>query len=127
MSTPTSQQYFKTFSPHMNLDRKLIYLLPRILTENTSLRAFQYKFLNNVLYLNFKLFQFGVSATSLCSYCNQHDETAQHLFKYCNEVISLWTDIKLYFANDIKLITFCLQTAMLGYTYTDDRCFITQN
>ena len=125
MSTPTSQQYFKTFSPHMNLDRKLIYLLPRILNENTSLRAFQYKVLNNVLNLNFKFLQSGISTTSLCSYCNQHDETAQHLFKYCNEVISLRTDIKLYFANNIKLITLCPQIVMLGYTYTDDRCFIT--
>ena len=50
ISTPISQQYLKTLFPHMNLDWKLIYLLPRILTMNTSLRAFQYKvltFLNN--------------------------------------------------------------------------------
>ena len=66
MSTPTPQQYFKTLFPHLNLDWKLIYLLPRILTSNTSLRAFQYKVLNNVLYLNHKLFQFKISTTSLC-------------------------------------------------------------
>ena len=57
MSTPISQQYFKTFFPHLNLEWKLIYLLPRMLTKNPSLRAFQYKVLNNVLYLNLKLFQ----------------------------------------------------------------------
>ena len=125
MSTPT-QQYFKTLFPHLNLDWKLIYLPPQILTKNTSLRAFQYKALNNVLYLNFKLFQFKVSATSLCSYCNQHDETVQHLSK-CNKAISLWTEIKFYFANDIKLIELCPQIAILGYTNTDDRCLITQN
>ena len=89
MSTPTSQQYFKTLFPHQNLDWKLIYLLPRILTKNTSLRAFQYKVLNSVLYLNLMLFQFKVSAISFCSYCNKHDETVQHLFSTCNEVISL--------------------------------------
>ena len=55
MGTSTSQQYFKTFFPHWNLGWKLIYLLTRILTKNTSLRAFQYKVLNNVLYLNHKL------------------------------------------------------------------------
>ena len=53
------------------------------------------------------------------------DETVQHLFSNCNEVISLWTEIKLYFANNVKLITLCPQ--ILGYTNTDDRCFITQN
>ena len=127
MSTPTSQQYFKTLFPHLNLDWKLIYLLPRILTKNTSLRAFQYKILNNVLYLNHKLFQFKDSTTSLCLYCNKHDETAQHLFSTCSKVISLWTEIKLYFLNDIKLIALCPEIAVLGYTNTDDRCFITQN
>ena len=64
MSTPTSKQYFQTLFPHLNLDWKLIYLLPRILTKNTSLSAFQYKVLNNVLYLNLKLFQFKLSTTS---------------------------------------------------------------
>ena len=127
MSTPTSQKYFKIWFPRLNLDWKLIFLLPRILTKNTSLRAFQHKVLNNVLYLNHKLFQFKVSTTFLCSYCNKHDETVQHLFSNCNEEISLWTEIKLYIANDIKLIALCPQVAILGYTNTDDRCFITQN
>ena len=130
MSTPTWQQYFKTLFSHLNLDWRLIYLLPRILTKNTSLRAFQYKVLNNVLYLNHKLFQFRVSTTSLCSYCNQHDETEQHLFKTCNEFFSLWTVIKFYFVNDIKLKALCAQIiiimAILDYTNTGDRYLTTQ-
>ena len=65
MITPTSQQYFKALFPHLNLDSKLIYLLPGILTKNISLRAVQYKVLKNVLHLNYKLFQFRVSTTSL--------------------------------------------------------------
>ena len=119
MSTPTSQQYFKTLFPHLNLDWKLIYLLPRILTKNTSLRAFQYNVLSNVLYLNHKLFQIRASTNSLCLYCNQHDETVQHLFSICNQVISLQTEIKLYFV--------CPQIGILGYANTDDICFLTQN
>ena len=127
MSTPTSQQYLKTLFPHLNLYQKLIYCLPQILTKNTFLRTFQYKVLSNVLYLNLKLFQLKVSTTCLCSYCNQHDETVQHLFRNFNKFISLWTEIKLYFAIGIKLIALCPQIAILGYTNTDDRCFITQN
>ena len=104
-----------------------MYLLLRILTKNTSLRAFQYKVLNNVLYVNYKLFQFRVSTTSLCSYCNKHGKTVQHLFSTCNQFISLWTEIKLYFVNDIQVIALCPQIAILGYTSTDDIWFITQN
>ena len=126
MSTPTSQKHFKTLLPHLNLDSKFIYLLPRILTKSTSLRALQYNVLDNVLYLNHKLFQFKVTTTYLCSYCNKHDETLQHLFSTCDEVISLWTEIKIYFVNDIKLIELCPQIVILGYTNTDNRGFITQ-
>ena len=32
-----------------------------------------------------------------------------------------------YFVNNIKLLVLCLQIAVLGYTNTDGRCFITQN
>ena len=42
-------------------------------------------------------------------------------------VISLSTEIKLYFVNDIKLIASCLHVAILGYISTDNMCFITQN
>ena len=80
-----------------------------------------------MLYLNLKLFQFKLSTTSLCSYCNQHTETVQHLFSKCNKVISLWAEINFYFVNDIKLIALCLQIAILGHTNSDNRCFITQN
>ena len=105
MKIPTLQQYFKTLFPHLNLDWKLIYLLPRVLTKNTSLRAFQYNVLNNVLYLNHKLF-------------NQHDETVQYLFSTCNELISLWTETKLYFVNNIKPIASCPQISNSGlYKY----------
>ena len=76
--------------------------------------------------MNHKLFQFKVSTTCLCLYCNKHDETV-HLFSTCNEVIWLWTEIKLYFVNNIKLIALCPQIAILGNTNTDDRCFIAQN
>ena len=91
MSTPTSQQCFKTLFLHLNLDWKLIYFLPRILTKNTSFRASQYNVFSNVLYLNHKIFHFRVSKTSLCLYCNQHNETVQYLFSTCKQVVSLWT------------------------------------
>ena len=127
ISIPTSQQYFKYLFSHVSLDWKPIYLLVQILTKNTLWRAFQYKVLNNVLHLNHKLFQFRASTIYLCSYCSQHHVTVKNLFSSCSQVISLWTEIKLYFVNDIKLIALCPQIANLDYTNTDDRYFITQN
>ena len=79
-----------------------------------------------MLYLNYKLFQFKFSTTSLSFHCNINDETVKHLFSKCNEVISLWAEIKLCFVNDIKIIALCPQIAILGYAETNARCFITQ-
>ena len=49
--TASRLYYQKKFS-NSNLDRKNIYLLVRIVTKDSKLRAFQFKLLNNVLYLN---------------------------------------------------------------------------
>ena len=45
---------------------KLIYRIPRIATK---IRTFQHKLLNNVLYLNKKLFDFGIISLPKYSFC----------------------------------------------------------
>ena len=77
---PTSQIYFEKHFNDCVLDWKYIYVLPRIVTSDSYTRYFQYKVLNNVLYSNEKLFFFGISETSQCSFCNQNNETVEHLF-----------------------------------------------
>ena len=61
---PTSQIYFEKKFDSKELEWRVIYTLLRKVTTNTYLRSFQYKVLNNVLYLNEKLFDFGLSTTS---------------------------------------------------------------
>ena len=53
--------FFLNFKP----DWKSIYLLPRHMTIDTNFRIFQYKLLNNVLYLNNMLFSFKKIDSSL--------------------------------------------------------------
>ena len=69
---PTSQIYFEKHFNDCILDWKYIYVLPHIVTSDPYTRYFQYKVLNNVLYLNEKLFFFGISETSQCSFCSQN-------------------------------------------------------
>ena len=54
---PTSQSYFENYFKTDDFDWKKIYVIPRIVTIDTKQRAFQYKILNNILYLNKKLSQ----------------------------------------------------------------------
>ena len=85
---PTSQNYYNIkFNDH-NLDWKSIYLLPRKVTLDSYTRIFQYKILNNILYLNEKLFKFGISSSSLCSFRNTSEETPEHLFSLCTHTLT---------------------------------------
>ena len=75
-----SRLYYQQKFSNSNLDWKKMYLLVRIVTKDSTLRAFQFKLLNNVLYLNKVLFKCGKSGSPLCSFCNVKDETPYHLF-----------------------------------------------
>ena len=124
---PTSQKYFESLFSALNLDWNLIYTLPRKIINSTKFRAFQYKLLNNVLYLNDKLFLFGKSETKLCSFCKTENETVIHLFSVCNCIKSLWNEIKDYFRNDFTLTSLTPQIAILGYLDKNDETFLVQN
>ena len=58
-------------------------MLPRQATIESSLRSFQYKILNNILYLNEKLFKFKTVDSPLCSLCKTENESTLHLFCEC--------------------------------------------
>ena len=64
--TPTSQKYLNELLKTDSFDWKQIYLLPRLVTLDSYSRSFQYKILNNVLYLNKKTFYVSkIDVTSL--------------------------------------------------------------
>ena len=51
-------------------DWTAIYMLPRLVTQNTYMRSFQYKILNKILYFNKKFHIFRIKSSPLCSFCN---------------------------------------------------------
>ena len=55
---PTSQNYFEKKFTDLSLDWKEIYMIPRIVSNYTYVKCFQYKVLNNTLFLKKKLFLF---------------------------------------------------------------------
>ena len=56
--------------------------MPGRVTTDTNLRMFQYKSLNNILYLNEKLFQFKIVSSPLCSFCDSENETQYTFFTH---------------------------------------------
>ena len=52
----------------------------RLITNNTYMRSFRYKILNNVFFLNKKLYNFGIKPSPLFFFCDSYDETPYHMF-----------------------------------------------
>ena len=81
--------------------------------NNTYKRSFQYKLLNNVLFLNMKLHISGMKSSPLCSFCNLCDETPLHIFYECDRIKCLWSDLVQYFQNTLVLPTLKVQPCKL--------------
>ena len=112
---PTARSYFETYFKNTDFDWKNIYLLPRRITVDTYMRMFQYKILNNILYLNKMLVRFGIKQTSSCSYCKLENETALHLFAECIIVQDFWNKLRVYFSDCIEIPAMMPQSAIFGY------------
>ena len=72
-----------------------------------------------MLYLNEKLFFFGISETTQCSFCNQNNETIEHLFCHCFVAKALWNDLNTFFENHLSLYDLTPQAAFLGFIEKD--------
>ena len=93
-TTPSAQKHFKNTFKSNELDWPRIYQLPRSTCVHSKTRIFQYKILNNILYLNSRLYRMGLSTSSLCFSSSLSDETTTHLFSECNMSLALWKEIQ---------------------------------
>ena len=91
---PTAQRSLNNLLRLNSVDWTKVYMLPRQVTIESSLRSFQYKILNNILYLNEKLFKLKIVASPLCSLCKLHNETTIHLFSTCRVTLTLWEQLR---------------------------------
>ena len=109
---------FATFSLVYKLNERG-YLLPHKVSNDTNLRMFQYKILNNILYLNKQLFIFNKKDTKLCSYCKLQDETINHIFVEGKFSIKLWSDLRNYCQSSFVIPILNLQSATLVFSEID--------
>ena len=80
LKTPTSKLHY---SSKFNVTEDywpLTYKLAGKLILDSKLRVFQYKVLNNILYLNKSLYKMILVDTPLCTFCQWEEETTNHLF-----------------------------------------------
>ena len=102
--TPTSKLYYFNEFNVTEDDWQLIYTLAGKLTLDFKLRVFQYKVLNNILYLNKSLYKLKLADAPLCPFCQREEETINHLFPECEYSKTLWSDIQNWLEGDLSNI-----------------------
>ena len=80
VNIPTSRIYFEKILPLYNFQRKDIYTISRKITINPYLRSLQYKILNNVIYLNKKLYFWLVRHTFMFFLLNGKTDLLLHSY-----------------------------------------------
>ena len=63
----------------------------------------------------------GISESPLCSYCQLHNETIQHLFFDCEVSKALWLDLKNFFRDKLNLPSLDFQSAVVGFLGNTDK------
>ena len=94
---------------------RLVYLLSAQASIESKIRMFQYKILNNVLYLNKRLSDMNIVGSSLCSQCKKEPETISHLFSNCTFSQKLWSNTQKWCSPILKLPNLSEKIVLLGY------------
>ena len=76
---------------------------------------FQYKILNNILFLNKLLFKLEKVQSPLCSFCNSEDETPLHIFCTCNVTKRLWNKLKYFVSRYLHIPEITPRSALLEF------------
>ena len=89
-------------------------MIPRKVSISFSIRIFQYKILNNILYLNRKISKFDQGVSHLCSFCLKEPEDILHLFCQCDKTQLLWETPSNKVAGFLSLPKLQPELAILG-------------
>ena len=66
------------------------------ITNVPKYRSFQYRLLQRGLVTNIQLHKWGLTSTDMCTYCNRHRETIQHLLCECENIQPMWESVRLF-------------------------------
>ena len=123
----TSKNTLEKILDISDVDRPTIYMIPQMVTNESSLRIFQYKILNNISFLNNRLFKFGQVQSPLWSPRKHENETTKHLFSQCSITRRLWDSIKSWLMSSITLPPLNPDTAILGHWRPENKFNIVVN
>ena len=119
---PSSKLYFnRNFDLEEDFPWDKVYTLPYNTTVESKTRVFQYKILNNILYLNKRLYRMELVESPLCGLCKLHFETVSHLFFECEVSSQLWKEIQGEFYPHLILPNLDIKLILFGILHDQDQ------
>ena len=99
----TLQLHYEGYFNNFDFDWKLIYLLPHMVTADTTFLVFQHKILKNIFFVNKMLSKLRKVESPLCSFKDE-DESYIHLFYRSWKTSILWRQLQEFFTKirDLK-------------------------
>ena len=99
----------------ININWKYHYSIPFSCTSDTVLHWFQYRVQHRFLPLNRYLKRIGIGDNEKCNICKTMEETIEHLFCLCEDVLTLWGSLSLLILNKTNLnFHFDTKTILFG-------------
>jgi len=90
--------------PDLSIDWKRLYSLAFETTLDTKLREFQYKLLNLIVFTNKKLYPFKMVGSPLCVFCNEEEESLEHLMYFCKSSTFFWKELLSWLADEANIL-----------------------
>ena len=104
------------------------FSLLKFTTRESKLRWFQFRILHNILTTNRSVSKYNDDQSHLCTFCNSHSETIQHLFWSCQRVNHFWKDLSTLINQRCGHVhNFCFSEMLVlfgqsDFIYTDEVC-----
>ena len=93
-----------------------IFKLPFIVTQNTKLQWLQYRINQRILGTNKLLYKIKVKDNAFCTFCQEDEETIEHLFWNCEIVQAFIDEIDSWLLSNGVSIPFTMQFFLFGDT-----------
>lgn len=87
--------WFRTLNMEDDIDWGIVHKNNFMCSIETQLRAFYFKVFHKTICTNKFLNKIGRYDSPLCFFCNKVDETLDHLFCNCDNIISLWDQLQM--------------------------------
>ena len=90
---------FVKLMPDFNLseeETRKAFVLAKSVALETFVQCFQFKLLNDILFLNTRLAKIGRVQSDLCSFCQTSPETLEHFFYRCSFSTEFWTKFEKF-------------------------------